>query len=103
MTITPSSLAAINGVGVRNEQFAVSAEVIAQKNVIIGTADPLKEASLDLNEPIRIFSAEQAGALTGFGFMLHRLARAAFKGGKVETWIIPQAETGSAEIGRAHV
>ncbi len=99
MTITPSSLAAINGVGVRNEQFAVSAEVIAQKNVIIGTVDPLKEASLDLNEPIRIFSAEQAGALTGFGFMLHRLARAAFKGGKVETWIIPQAETGSAATG----
>lgn len=95
MTITPSSLAAVNGVTVKNEQFAVSASVIPQKNVIIGTYDETTYTSITPNVPIRVFSAQDVGAKTGFGFMLHRLAKAAFKAGTVETWIIPQAEGGS--------
>ena len=95
MTITPSSLAAINGVSVQNEQFAVEAQVLAQKNVIIGTFDETTYTSIVDNVPIRVYSAEEVGALTGFGFMLHRLAKYAFKPGTVETWIIPQPEGGS--------
>jgi len=95
MTITASSLAAVNGVTVRNEQFAVEAQVIPQKNVIIGTFDEATYTSITPNVPIRVYSAEDVGAKTGFGFMLHRLAKYLFKPGTVETWIIPQLEGGS--------
>lgn len=95
MTITPSSLAAGNLVSVQNEQFAVGVSVIPQKNVIIGTFDEDTYTSIVPNVPIRVYSAEDVGAQTGFGFMLHRLAMKAFKPGKVETWIIPQYEGGS--------
>jgi phage tail sheath gpL-like len=96
MTITPTSLAAINGVGVQNEQFAVVAEVIPQRNVIIGTFDEVTYALFPVNTLTRIFSPEDVGARTGFGFMLHRLAQKAFKAGGVETWIIGQLEGGSS-------
>jgi phage tail sheath gpL-like len=95
MTIFPTSLAAINGVSVENEQFAVTAQVLPQKNVIIGTFDEATFASLAPNVPFRIFSAADVGGKTGYGYMLHRLARAAMKPGIVETWIIPQLEGGS--------
>ena len=95
MTIDPNSLAAINGVSAQNKQFAVSAQVVPQKNVIIGTFDEGTFTSITPNVPIRVFSAADVGGQTGYGFMLHRLARAAFKPGNVETWIIPQLEGGS--------
>lgn len=95
MTITASSLAAVNGVSVKNEQFAVQAQVIPQRNVIIGTFDEAVYTAISPNVPIRVYSAEDVGAKTGFGFMLHRLAKYAFKPGTVETWIIPQLEGGS--------
>lgn len=95
MTITPSSLAAGNFVGVQNQKFAVSAQVIPQKNVIIGTYDQDTYTEIVPNVPIRVYSPEDVGGKTGYGFMLHRLARAAFKPGSVETWIIPQEEAGS--------
>ena len=95
MTITASSLAAVNGATVRNEQFAVEAQVIPQKNVIIGTFDEATYTNITPNVPIRVYSAEEVGAKTGFGFMLHRLAKYLFKPGTVETWIIPQLEGGS--------
>ena len=93
--INSTSLAAGNFVGVKNEQFAVTAKAIAQKNVIIGTYDETTYTSITPNKPIRVYSADEVGAKTGFGFMLHRLAKAAFKGGAVETWIIPQEEIDS--------
>ncbi len=95
MTISPTSLAAIVGVGVENQQFAVTAQVKPQKNVIIGTYDEAVHVEIVPNVPIRVYSAAQVAGLTGYGFMLHRLARAAFKPGNVETWIIPQLEGGS--------
>jgi phage tail sheath gpL-like len=95
MTITPNSLAAQNGVSVENQQFAVSASVLPQKNVIIGTFDEATFLSISPNVPIRVFSPADVGGKTGYGFMLHRLAKAAFKPGTVETWIIPQLEGGS--------
>jgi phage tail sheath gpL-like len=95
MTIDPTSLAAINGVGVENQKFAVTASVIPQKNVIIGTFDESTFTLVAPNVPIRVYSGADVGGKTGYGFMLHRLARAAFKAGSVETWIIPQLEGGS--------
>ena len=84
MTITPNSLAAANGVSVKNEQFAVTARLLPQKNVIIGTFDEDTYTDITPNEPIRVYSAAEVGSLTGFGFMLHRLAKYAFKAGKGE-------------------
>ena len=95
MTVTPSSLAAGNLVSVKNEQFAVSAQVIPQKNVIIGTFDEDTYSSIDPNVPVQVFSAEDVGSQFGFGYMLHRLAKKAFIAGNVETWVIPQYEGGS--------
>jgi len=95
MTVTPSSLAAGNLVSVENQQFAVSAQVVPQKNVIIGTFDEDTFTSIVAEVPIRVFSAADVAGKTGYGFMLHRLARAAFKPGNVETWIVPQLEGGS--------
>ena len=92
MTITPASLAAVNAVSVENQQFAVSAGVIPQKNVIVGAYDSAVYTTIVPEVPQRIFSAEEAGSLYGFGTMLHRLARAAFRAGTVETWVVPQEE-----------
>lgn len=98
MTVTSASLAAGNLVGVKNEQFAVQTQVLPQKIAIIGTYDESTYTGITPNVPIRVYSAEDVGAKTGFGFMLHRLAKYAYKPGKVETWIIPQAEGGSDAI-----
>ncbi len=95
MTIFPDSLAAVNGASIQNEQYAVSAQAIAQKNIIVGTYDEDTFTSITPDVPIRVFSPEDAGGKTGFGYMLHRLVKAAMKPGAVETWIIPQLEGGS--------
>jgi phage tail sheath gpL-like len=93
--ITSNTLAAANVVGIKNQQFAPSTQVVPRKRVIIGTGDPITEAGNDLNTPIQILSAEHAGSLTGKGFMLHRLAMWTFKGSTVPTYIIQQAEAGA--------
>jgi len=94
-SVTSSSLAAINAVGIENQQFAVSSQNVEQKNIIIGTFDESSFPLLTPNIPIRVLSSQDVGAKTGFGYMLHRLALSAEKAGKVQTWIIPQEEGGS--------
>lgn len=92
MGVTPTSQAAITASSVENQSFAVQARVVPRKIVIVGTFDPAK-TDIVPDVPIQVFSAEEVGALTGFGFMLHRLAEQAYKGsGNIETWIIPQDE-----------
>lgn len=96
MTISPNSLAAGNLVGVDNVQFAVGANVLSRKIIIIGTKDASK-TSLPVDTLKQVFSAEDVGDQAGFGSMLHRLAKRAFEGsGGVETWMIPQDEDGAA-------
>lgn len=95
MDINPTDLAAINGVGVENQKFAVTASVIPQKIVIIGTYDEDNKTDITPETPIRVYSPEDVAGQTGYGFMLHRLAKAAMKPGVVETWIVPQEEGGS--------
>lgn len=92
MTITPTSKAAIVGSSVENEAFAVTARVVPRKIVIIGTFDPAK-TDIVPDTLMMVTSPEEVGALTGYGYMLHRLAVQTYKGSRnIETWIIPQDE-----------
>jgi phage tail sheath gpL-like len=96
MAINPNSVAAAAAAGVKNVQFAVEAQNVPRKNLIIGTFDPLKVAVVP-NVPVQIFSPEDAGDKFGFGSMIHRLAVKAFKGNQgLETWVVPQSEAGGA-------
>lgn len=95
--ITSNSEAAAVGVSAKNTTFKPAAEVIPAKILIIGTGDPATEAGNLTDTPIQIFSPEDVASQTGFGFMLHRLAIAAYKGSKgIETWMIQQPEDGAA-------
>lgn len=94
--ITSNSLAAAVGSSVKNVVFKPTAQVVPRKILIIGTGDPTTEAANDLNTPILVTSPEDVGAKTGFGFMLYRLAKSAYKGSKgILTYIIQQAEPGA--------
>lgn len=96
MTITENSLAMAEAAGFENVVLAVGAQLLPRKICIIGTPDPAK-TSLAIEEPIRVFSAEQVGDLAGFGFMLHRLAEKVYKGSEgIECYIVAQDETGAA-------
>ena len=96
--ITPNYLASVKAAGAKNIQFSPTAERIPSKILIIGTGDPLTEAANSLNTPYQVFSPEEVGSRTGFGFMLHRLAVQAFRGGNgIETWIIQQPEPSGAQ------
>ncbi len=93
MSVVPSSIAAGNFVGLSNKQFAVTAEVLARKILLIGLYLPAKTAVV-ADVPVQILSEADAGDRFGQGSMLHRLAIASFLGsGGVETWAIPQAES----------
>jgi len=92
MPLASSSQAAAVGASVTNTQFAAAAQVLARKNLIIGTYDPAITTIAD-DTPALVTSPEDVGAAYGFGFMLHRLAVQSFAGsGGGETWVVPQAE-----------
>lgn len=96
--ITSNSLAAGVGSSVKNKQFKPTAEVVPRKVLIIGTGDPTTEAANSLDTPMLGLSAANVGALTGFGFMLHRLALNEEKGSNgVEFYYIQQAEPAGAQ------
>jgi phage tail sheath gpL-like len=94
MAINDNSLAPALGVSGKNVAQTVSAQVLKRKILMIGTYDP--SITSVVNEvPKRVFSPEDVGAQTGFGFMLHRMAVQAFKGApSVEIYIQPQSEAG---------
>lgn len=77
----------------QQRQFAVEAQTLPSKIVIIGTFDPLK-VTLATDTEIRVFSPEDVGDKAGFGFMAHRLAQAAFLGNQsaIPTFMIFQDE-----------
>ena len=96
MGLTSTSMAAGVNVTLENQRFKSGANVVSRKILIIGTYDP-SLTDIVADEPVRVFSPEHAGALTGFGFMLHRMAVQAFAGSDgVETYIVPQDEAGTA-------
>lgn len=99
MTINSNSLAAGVGAAVKNVQFQGGATVLSRKIAIVGTFDPAL-TGVTPNEPVLITSAADAGDKFGFGFMIHRLAQKAFTGSQgVETYVLPQAETGTQSTG----
>jgi phage tail sheath gpL-like len=96
MAFDNNSIASGNFVSAENVVLGISAEVLRRKILLIGTYDPAETEVVD-EVPVQVFSPEDVGDRTGFGFMLHRLAVASFAGSQgVETWMIPQAETGGA-------
>lgn len=103
MSLDVNSQAAAVGSSVRNVQFAVEAQNIPRKILIIGTYDPLKTAVVD-ETPVQVLSPEDAGDKFGFGFMVHRLAVQAFKGsGGIEAYVQPQSEAGGAVVATGEI
>lgn len=99
MALTSTSRASAVGSSADNVAFTPPAENLARKILCIGTYDPLKTAVVD-EVAKRVFSPEDAGDQTGFGFMLHRLVTQAFTGGQgIPVYILPQAETGTQAAG----
>lgn len=96
MALNATSLAAAVGSSVRNVQFQSEASNLPRKILIPATFDPSKTAVVPL-VPVQVLSAEDAGYQFGFGFMAHRLAAAAFVGGKgTPVYVLPQEEPGGA-------
>ena len=92
MALDNNSLANAVGAAARNTQFQSAAGVLQRNIGIVATYDPAITTIVD-EEPVLVLSAEDAGDKFGFGFMVHRLAREAFKGSQgIPTYIIPQAE-----------
>jgi hypothetical protein len=68
--ITASSLAAANGVGVKNVQFSPSANTLARKILLIRTYDEMIKTSIVPDAPLLMISKEDVGDRLGFGFMI---------------------------------
>jgi phage tail sheath gpL-like len=102
--ITASSLAAANGVGVKNVQFSPSANTLARKILLIGTYDETTKTSIVPDVPLLVTSKEDVGDRLGFGFMLYRLAKSAFIGSSgIETWVVPQEENVAAAFAQGSI
>ncbi len=93
--ITSNTLAAGNYWGIKNSQFAVAAQTLPRKIIIVGTKDPLK-TGLATDIPIQVFNTKDVSAQAGKGSMLARLAAMVYKAASVETWMIAQEEAGGA-------
>ena len=103
MSLKVDSQAAAVGSSVENVQFAVEAQNIPRKILIIATYDPLKTAVVD-EVPVQVLSPEDTGDKFGFGFMAHRLAVQAFKGSAgIETYVQPQSEAGGAVVAEGEI
>lgn len=96
MPLGQGSLATAVGSSVKNVAFQPSAAVLPRKILLIGTFDPAKLLVVP-EVPVLVSSAEDAGDQFGFGYMVHRLAIAAEKGGQgTPMYIMPQDEAGGA-------
>ena len=99
MPITSNSLAAGVGSSVRNIAFLAAANVLPHKIVIVGVYDAAKTAVVD-EVPFLSTDPSFTGSVVGFGTPLHRLHLKADLGARgIETWILPQAETGTESAG----
>ena len=95
--ITVTSKAAAVGSSVDNVQHQPAAENVPRKILIIASYDDTTKTSVVDEVAKQIFSAEDCGDQTGFGFPLHRLAVHAFAGGQgIPVYMCPQAEAGAA-------
>lgn len=99
MVLDANSLASAVGSGVENVTFQTAAEVLQRKQVIVGVYDVAKTAVV-AEVPILSTSPAYTGSVFGFGTPLHRLHLKNDIGAQgIETWILPQAETGTESAG----
>lgn len=104
MALQETSVAPVVGAAVKNVQFVSGAQVLARKILIIGNYDETTFTTFPENELQLALSPEDVGARTGFGFMLHRLAKNVFAGSQgVECWFIAQPEDVAAAAATADI
>lgn len=97
MGLQETSLAPVVGAAAKNVQFVSGAQVLARKILIVGNYDETTFTTFPENVLQLALSPEDVGARTGFGFMLHRLAKNVFAGSQgVECWFIAQPENVAA-------
>ena len=90
MALDATSIAAAVAAGAKNVQFAVTAENVPHKIVIIANYDETTKTGITEFQLYQITSPEDAGDKFGFGFQAHRLAKWAYAGSEgVETWVLP--------------
>lgn len=100
MAVNQSTEAHTLAIGNDNVQFGISPLNVPAKVIACATYDPLILTVVD-EVPLEVFSAEDAGDRTGFGFPLHRLVKKVFEGnnGVGRVFILPQTETGTESDG----
>jgi phage tail sheath gpL-like len=76
MPLDATSIAAAVGSTAQNVTFAIAAENVPRKILVIGTYDPLKTGVV-AEVPVQVLSAADAGDKFGFGFPVHRLVKKA--------------------------
>ena len=103
MALNATSIAPAVGASVRNVQFQSEALNLPRKILVLATYDPAKTAVTPL-APVQVLSAEDAGDRFGFGFMAHRLAVQAFRGGQgVPVYVIPIEEASGAAASAGNI
>jgi phage tail sheath gpL-like len=99
MALQETSLAPVVGVAPKNVQFAPTAQNLPRKILVVGNYDETTFTGVVENTPHLALSPEDVGSKTGFGFMLHRLVKKAFKGGQgVPVYWIAQPEDVAAVV-----
>lgn len=95
MSITATSIAGGVGVTANNVSFSPAPTVLKRKILCIGDYDQTITSVVE-NVPVRVSNERDAGSKFGFGHMLHRLAKAAFKScGGVEVYCLPVTQGGT--------
>jgi phage tail sheath gpL-like len=99
MALQETSLAPVVGVAPKNVQFVATAQNLPRKILVVGTYDETTFTEVVENTPTLAPSPEDVGSKTGFGFMLHRLVKAAFAGANgVPIYWVAQPEDVAAVV-----
>jgi phage tail sheath gpL-like len=96
--IFDGSVAAGLGVEVVNTVLAFSGDVLARKIAVFATALSAYSGKHPVKTPFPVLSPEDAASKCGPGSMAHRLALAAFRGGKnaVPVYLVIESDDGAA-------
>lgn len=91
MAVDANTITAVVGAAAENVQFAVEANNVPSKCLIVATYDEATKTTITQNTLYQITSPEDAGDKFGFGFGPNYLARWLWKGhnGAIPTYVIP--------------
>jgi len=96
MPVDSNTLAVSNVAGIENAQFSPDSEVVPSKTLVIASFDPAKTLVVP-DVPKRVFSGDEVGDESGFGFAAQRLVeKTLLASGGIECWVVYQDEDGSA-------